>query len=170
MTDGQIKPLLAAFDKADAAKTGTIDQQKFTDLFPQVTRKDDPELAELYFKGIDVHNTGAVRKDEFKQFAIGMLVKDQPFALRLLFCGLDTLRSSKLGAEDIKTIAHYIGQPGITDDAISEVVEKTTGQADGVMSYAQIARLLLDVEVPAEADPYDGRLNPANSSKCCLLL
>jgi Ca2+-binding EF-hand superfamily protein len=85
--------------------------------------------------------------------------------LKLIFRAFDKDRSRSLSADEIKQIGQYTGNPK-TDAEVKQAILKHTGKGDGQLTFAQATRLLTGATIPADADPYEGKLK----SGSCLLL
>jgi Ca2+-binding EF-hand superfamily protein len=160
MSDEQIAPFLKAFDDADADGSGECDQEEFKSLFQKVMGKDDPEAADLYFRGIDIDNSGSISRDEFKNFVSAALNKDQDYTIKLVFRAFDKDHSRTLDATEIKAIGKYVNRD-LSDEEISEVAKRQTGDPNSPLNFAQIVKLLLKKDIPDDTDPYDGKIPPS---------
>jgi Ca2+-binding EF-hand superfamily protein len=150
---------------ATSGKT-TLDLAGFKALFAEVLGDPNEEVAEIYFHGIDIDDSKEIDRAEFKEFVIASLKGDRIYALKMVFRAFDRDRSRTLDADEIKLIAKQTG--ATMDDAdIDKGMLKMTGKKNGTLKYAQVVKLLTGQDVPADSDPYDGKLK---SSSCCLLL
>jgi Ca2+-binding EF-hand superfamily protein len=165
MTDAQVQPFLAKFDAADTKKKGEIDFAAFKPLIGELLGKDDATTAQLYFDGIDIDGSKKVGKDEFKAFVVAALTKDTDYTIKLVFRAFDKDRSRNLDATEVKKIGEYVGKP-LSDDEVAAGIERIAGKKNAKLTYAQVVKLLTDKDIPADTDPYDGKLK----SGCCLLL
>jgi Ca2+-binding EF-hand superfamily protein len=157
MTDERVAEFLAKFDAADADHNGTIDPVEFQVLFADIMDNSTEDAASLYFRGIDINGDGVIDKDEFEEFVRAALENDQAYSLKLVFRAFDEDRSYLLEAPEIRKITKYVGHE-LDDAAIAEGIQRITGTPDGGLSFAQVVKLLLDLDIPADADPYDGKL------------
>jgi Ca2+-binding EF-hand superfamily protein len=159
MSEEQVAAFLAKYDEVDTDGTAGLNAAEFKKLYTEVFGKTDDEGADLYFNGIDINGDGSVSREEFKAFVVAALNKDHDYTVKLIFRAFDKDRSQKLSASEVQSVAKYVGQE-LSDEDVAGGIERITGDRNGSLSYAQIVKLLLDKEVPEEADPYDGKLKP----------
>jgi Ca2+-binding EF-hand superfamily protein len=166
MTDEQVNAFLTKFDEADTRKTGNLEFPAFKVLFSEVLGNPDESTAHLYFDGIDIDNSKSVSRDEFKDFVVAALKGDKVYTLKLVFRAFDKDRSQALDVAEVKAIGKYVGSQ-LTDQEVEAGMVRLTGKKNGVLSYAQVVKLLTGQDIEPTTDPYDGKLK---KSGCCLIL
>jgi len=163
MTDAQVDAFMAKFDAADADRSGALKFSEFQVLFAELMNNTDPAAAELYFNGIDINGDKSVAKDEFKAFAVAALNRDQEYTLKLVFRAFDKDRSNSLEAAEVKSIGRYVGRE-LSDEEVAAGIERYAGAGQTSLNFAQVVNLLLNVEIPPDTDPYEGKLKKTQAA------
>jgi Ca2+-binding EF-hand superfamily protein len=157
MSDEQVEGFLKKFDEADTNNSGKLGLSEFIAFFPEIIPGQNDEAARTYFRGIDINGDGTVAKDEFRAFVVAALTKDKTYTLKLVFRAFDVNRNNLLEVGEIKQIGQYVGAE-LDDAAIEEGIERIGGQGKTGLNFAQVVKLLLDIDIAEDTDPYDGRL------------
>jgi Ca2+-binding EF-hand superfamily protein len=161
--DTKVTEFLQPFDEADTRKAGTLDFYALRNLIEEVLGDRDEEMAQMYFKGIDMDGRKTITRGEFKDFINAALNGDKVYMVKLLFRAFDEDRNRALGKCQLKSMSKYFGKE-LRDAEIDHLLKEMKG---GPLNFAQVVKVLTGEPIDPITDPYDGRLK---KSSCCLLL
>jgi Ca2+-binding EF-hand superfamily protein len=164
----RVDAFMREFEQIDTEKSGKLTLEKFAKLFDSVMGGDTPDgSAVMYFKGIDIDNNQYVERDEFREFVEASLKKDQDYVIKMAFRAFDKDANGLLDANEIRSIANYIGMK-LTDQQLAESMKKVTKKEGASLTFANVVKLITGRDIPSDTDPYDGRRQA--KSGCCLLI
>jgi Ca2+-binding EF-hand superfamily protein len=163
----RVEVYMMEFEQIDTEKTGRLTIERFSKLFDSVMGGDTPDgSAAMYFKGIDIDNNRYVERDEFREFVVASLKKDLDYVIKMAFRAFDRDANGLLDADEIRSIARYIGM-NLTDEQLAESMKKVTKKEGASLTFANVVKLITGRDIDPNTDPYDGK--KATKSGCCLL-
>jgi hypothetical protein len=173
-----LKEYSQKFDEYDKDNSKTISVDEFLELYRDF--EEDPnktkEEAQVVFDGIDINDDKTLSKEEFLNTVKYFKTNDKLNKFKLYFRSFDKDRSRTLEAEEIFEYFKFCGKPITLEQAKHFITQFNTRRKLTGLTFAQLYKLLTEIDIDPDTDPYDGKL-PLKKNLCnfytlltCILL
>lgn len=127
-----------------------------------------PNLRQMRFiyEGMDVDGSNDVSEDEICDCFAAMKENNFKWMCKMLFRGADKDNSRKVSIAEIKDCVSMCGKQ-FSEEEFVQRCKIEIGKEAKELTFAQFYKVITGDTIPADTDPYDGKLK---KSKCCLLL
>lgn len=162
LSQDELEEVSKSFEILDVDKKGYLTKEQVHSLFTDLKINLPDRSSKMIIDGMMCGKNKATLSACSGAVAL-IHDQDELGILKICFRGIDKTFSGCLTSEEGSWIAEAL-EKNIT---AQDLKEKNNNEEDRSFTFAMLAKFILDIDLPADADPFNG---VEKQSSCCLLI